>query len=155
MRFNVMFACAFALALTPGCKGIAGDTKSNQASSLERIDLKVVTAAGAVHKFNVEVASTPDEQARGLMFRESLPQNGGMLFPMNPPRMAGFWMKNTVISLDMIFIRKDGTIARIARDTVPYSLNQEESGEPIAAVFEISGGRAAQLGIQENDKVSW
>ena len=74
---------------------------------------------------------------------------------MDPPRPASFWMKNTVIPLDMIFVRPDGTIARIAADTVPYSLDPVDSGEPVSAVLEIAGGRAAELGIAEGDKVSW
>jgi uncharacterized membrane protein (UPF0127 family) len=106
-------------------------------------------------KFRVEVARTADEQARGLMFRESLPDDGGMIFPMNPPRVASFWMKNTVIPLDMIFIRADGTIARIAAETIPYSLEPVDSGEPVAAVLELAGGKAAALGIAENDVVNW
>ncbi len=107
------------------------------------------------HKFRVEVARTEAEQARGLMFRESLPADGGMIFPMKPPRLASFWMKNTVIPLDMIFIRADGTIARIAAETVPYSLEPVSSGEPVAAVLELAGGKAAALGISENDLVIW
>ena len=106
-------------------------------------------------KFRVEVARTADEQARGLMFRESLPDDGGMIFPMKPPRMASFWMKNTLIPLDMIFIRADGTIARIAAETIPYSLEPVDSGEPVAAVLELAGGKAAALGIAENDVVNW
>jgi uncharacterized membrane protein (UPF0127 family) len=78
-----------------------------------------------------------------------------MIFPMNPPRPASFWMKNTVISLDLIFIRPDGTIARIAAEAVPYSLEPIDSGEPVSAVLEIAGGRAAELGISEGDKVRW
>lgn len=155
MRFRIVMVCAAALALIPGCKGSAGDAVAGEASGLTQVDLKIATASGKMHNFKVEVASTPAEQQRGLMFRESLPPFGGMLFPMNPPRPASFWMKDTVISLDMIFIRQDGTIARIAANTVPYSLEQVESGEPVAAVLELSGGRAAQLGIAENDKVSW
>lgn len=89
------------------------------------------------------------------MFRESLPVDGGMIFPMKPPRIASFWMKNTVIPLDMIFIREDGTIARIAADTVPYSLEPVDSGEPVAAVLELAGGKAAALGIAEDDVVTW
>jgi uncharacterized protein len=154
MRIRTAVCAALVLALTPGCKSIASQS-TDQQSNLEQIPLSVMTAKGETLKFTVEVASTPDDQQRGLMFRESLPQFGGMLFPLNPPRPASFWMKDTVISLDMIFIRKDGTIARIAADTVPYSLDQVTSGEPVAAVLEIAGGRAAQLGIQENDKVSW
>lgn len=153
MTLRNIFACVAVLALAPGCKGNAGEVGS-QKSVLSVIDLQIATAA-KTHNFKVEVASTPEEQSRGLMFRESLPPFGGMLFPMNPPRPASFWMKDTVIALDMIFIRKDGTIARIAAETVPYSLVPVESGEPVAAVLELSGGRAAQLGIREGDKVSW
>lgn len=118
------------------------------------IPLSIKTSR-TIHKFRVEVARTEAEQARGLMFRESLPVDGGMIFPMKPPRSASFWMKNTVIPLDMIFIRSDGTIARIAADTVPYSAEPVDSGEPVAAILELAGGKAAALGIAENDMVSW
>lgn len=123
-------------------------------SGLAVVPLTIRTAK-AEHKFRIEVARTSEEQARGLMFREKLGPDEGMIFPMNPPRYAGFWMKNTVIPLDMIFVRADGTIARIEAETTPYSLDQVGSGEPVAAVLEIAGGRAAQLGIGENDKVEW
>jgi uncharacterized protein len=114
-----------------------------------------IASSGKVHRFNVEVARTETEQERGLMFRPRLSPDGGMIFPMNPPRAASFWMKNTVIPLDMIFIRADGTIARIAAETIPYSLEPVSSGEPVAAVLEIAGGRAGELGISEDDKVEW
>jgi uncharacterized membrane protein (UPF0127 family) len=127
-------------------------SESNAATSL--VPLSVQTTKGMV-KLKVEVARTPDEQARGLMFRESLPADGGMIFPMTPPRHASFWMKNTVIPLDMIFIRPDGSIARIEPETVPYSLEPVTSGEPVSAVLELSGGRAAALGISEGDRVIW
>ena len=116
--------------------------------------LKIKTASGALD-FKVEVARTGEEQERGLMFRTSLPEFGGMIFPMVPPREASFWMKNTVIPLDMIFIRSDGTIARIAANTIPYDLTPVSSGEPVVAVLEIAGGRAEALGIAENDRVTW
>ncbi len=116
--------------------------------------LSIETAKGPV-RFQVEVARTQDEQARGLMYRTSLPDHGGMIFPMRPPREASFWMKNTLIPLDMIFIRADGTIARIAANTVPQDLSPVSSGEPVAAVLEIVGGGAEQYGIAEGDKVAW
>lgn len=78
-----------------------------------------------------------------------------MIFPFDRPRPASFWMKNTMIPLDMLFIRADGTIARVAANTVPYSLDSVEVGEPVVAVLEIGGGRSAQLGIAEGDRVSW
>lgn len=109
----------------------------------------------AEHRFTVEVARTPEEQARGLMFRESLAPDRGMIFPMTPPRYASFWMKNTLIPLDMIFIRADGTISSIEPMTVPHSLTPVSSLEPVAAVLEIPGGRAAELGIEAEDRVEW
>jgi uncharacterized protein len=123
-------------------------------SQNQRVPLTIQTQVKSV-KLRVEVARTQDEQARGLMFRKSLPADGGMIFPMNPPRVAGFWMKNTLIPLDMIFIRADGSIARIQPDTVPHSLAQISSGEPVGAVLELAGGRAEQLGIAEGDIVKW
>ena len=78
-----------------------------------------------------------------------------MIFPFDPPREASFWMRNTMIPLDMIFIRTDGTIANIARETEPYSLDGQPSEGPVAAVLEIAGGRAAELGIEPGDRVSW
>jgi uncharacterized membrane protein (UPF0127 family) len=108
-----------------------------------------------VHRFTVEVARSADEQARGLMFRQTLGPGEGMIFPFDPPRPASFWMKNTLIPLDMLFVRADGSIARIAANTVPLSLDQVAHGEPVAAVLELAGGRAAQLGIGEGDRVIW
>jgi uncharacterized membrane protein (UPF0127 family) len=105
-------------------------------------------------------ARTPTEQERGLMFRTDIPQDGGMIFTPYPaagggPAVATFWMHNTPSALDIIFIRKDGTIARIAENAVPYSDDLIPSGEPVSAVLEIRGGRSAELGIAEGDKVSW
>jgi len=89
------------------------------------------------------------------MFRKSLDRDRGMVFPRNPPGDASFWMKNTLIPLDMIFIRPDGTIARIAENTVPMSLDPVPSLEPVGAVLEIAGGRSAELGIKPGDRVRW
>ncbi|MET0270724.1 MAG: DUF192 domain-containing protein [Sphingomonas sp.] len=118
------------------------------------VPLTIRTAAGD-RTFRVEVARTASEQARGLMFRERLDPDGGMIFPFKPPRPASFWMRNTIIPLDLLFVRADGVIGRIAANAVPYSLATIESGEPVAAVLEIAGGRAAALGIRSGDRVSW
>ena len=108
----------------------------------------------AAHHFTVEVAATPEEQERGLMFRKSLGGDRGMIFPYDPPQDVSFWMRNTLIPLDIVFIRQDGTIARITKakalDETPLP-----AGEPVAAVLEIRGGRAAELGIKEGDVASW
>jgi uncharacterized membrane protein (UPF0127 family) len=89
------------------------------------------------------------------MNRPSMPASAGMLFLYDTPQRATFWMKNTLIPLDMIFIRSDMTIARIEPDTVPESLDPVSSGEPVIAVFEIAGGESARLGIAEGDRVQW
>ena len=88
------------------------------------------------------------------MFVRSLAPNRGMIFPYDPPQSVAFWMRNTLIPLDMVFIRADGTIARIAT-AKPLDETPVPSGEPIAAVLEIAGGRAAELGIAAGDTVSW
>jgi uncharacterized membrane protein (UPF0127 family) len=88
------------------------------------------------------------------MFRSSLAGDRGMIFPYEPPQSVAFWMKNTLIPLDIIFIRSDGTIARITKAQA-LDLTPLPSGEPIAAVLEIRGDRAAELGIKEGDMVSW
>ena len=115
----------------------------------------VIQSRNGARRFSVEVAATPQQQEAGLMFRKELADNGGMLFPMDPPRTASFWMKNTLIPLDMLFIRTDGTIAFIGADSVPYSREPVSAGVPVAAVLEIGGGRAAELGIKEGDVVQW
>lgn len=154
-----LVAVASAMALL-GCRGEAGTAATQAAGSQPgRPALPVVAlqirSGDRTHGFSVEVARTEDEQARGLMFRESLAPGAGMLFPFERPRPASFWMKNTLIPLDMIFVRADGSIARIAARTVPHSLESVGVGEPVAAVLEIAGGRAAELGIREGDRVAW
>ena len=149
--FAVLFTLATVMSVA-GCDGAPFTKTTAQSSSLTAL---TITSSSITHQFDVEIARAPDDQARGLMFRTAVPPFGGMLFPLSPPREASFWMKNTVIPLDMIFIRADGTIARIAAETIPYSLEYESSGEPVAAVLEIAGGRASALGISEDDKVSW
>jgi len=115
--------------------------------------IEIVSKSG-VHVFTVELALNDEERARGLMFRKELPEGRGMLFDFYDEQERSFWMKNTPISLDIIFIRRDGTIRRIAADTVPYSEDQIPSGGPIRAVLEVIAGTAKKLGIQPGDKVA-
>lgn len=150
IRLTLLGALALANMALSGC-GAGG---AGVESAARAVPLSIKSGA-KVHKFTVEVARTEAEQTRGLMFRDKLADNAGMIFPISPLRVASFWMKNTLIPLDMIFIRADGSIARIAAETVPYSLDPVTSGEPVAAVLEIRGGRAGELGIAENDKVEW
>jgi len=144
LLFSALAGCRPAEAVRAGQATVAADT----------IPLNIHTAK-AVRAFRVEVARTPEEQSRGLMYRTALAPDAGMIFPFDPPRPASFWMRNTYIPLDMLFIRADGTIAVIAANTTPLSLAPVESGEPVAAVLEIAGGRSAALGIHEGDRVSW
>lgn len=154
MRFHsTLFFGLLACLATPVVARTAPENPP-RAAAAATVPLSIHTAAG-VRKFRVEVARTEDEQARGLMFRERLAPDAGMIFPFKPPRPASFWMRNTVIPLDMLFVRPDGVIGRIAANAVPYSLDTIDSGEPVAAVLEIAGGRAAALGIKSGDRVRW
>ncbi|AOL93698.1 hypothetical protein BG023_11748 [Porphyrobacter sp. LM 6] len=123
-------------------------------SGLQVIDL-VVDRGGKRLPFRVELADTPEAQARGLMFRTSLGDNEGMLFPSEVPAPRSFWMKNTPLSLDIIFVGADGRISNIAANTVPYSLDSVPSAGFAIAVLELRAGRAAELGIVPGDTVSW
>lgn len=157
MRLFTGVAAALLAASLGGCRGEAQTAAPAPTAAPDRlatVPLEIRSRA-TIHRFTVEVARSEEEQAQGLMFRERLGPFEGMIFPFVPPRPASFWMKNTLIPLDMIFIRADGTIARIAANTVPHSLEPVSSGEPVAAVLEIAGGRAAELGILEGDRVSW
>lgn len=123
-------------------------------SGLEVIDLTVTGASGP-HRFRVEVAATPQQQQRGLMFRTAMGADEGMIFPLAPVRMASFWMRNTVIGLDIIFIGTDNRILNIAANAVPYSEESIPSAGPTKAVLELNAGRAAELGLAPGDLVAW
>jgi hypothetical protein len=131
----------------------AAEPAGEPQTGLRQVPLTITSASG-VHGFDVDVAATPDQQEKGLMFVKALAPGRGMIFPYDPPQAVAFWMHNTLIPLDIIYIRADGTIARItnakAMDDTPLP-----SGEPIAAVLEIAAGRAAELGIAPGDKVEW
>lgn len=114
-----------------------------------------ITSGTKTRKFTVEIARTSAEQAKGLMFRTELADNAGMIFPFPEPKVASFWMKNTVIPLDIIFIRANGTIESIAENTIPYSTIAVEAGEPVVSVLELRGGLTSELGISAGDRVVW
>ncbi len=123
-------------------------------SGLRVIDL-VVESGGKALPFKVELADSPEAQARGLMFRTELGDGEGMIFPSAAPEQRSFWMKNTPLSLDIIFIGTDGRISNIAANTVPYSVDSVRSSGLTSAVLELRAGRAAELGVAAGDKVSW
>ncbi len=113
-----------------------------------------IASKGGVHVFAVELALTPEQQAQGLMYRKELPEGQGMLFDFKREQEATFWMRNTYVPLDMIFIRADGRIHRIAANTVPLSEALVSSGGPVRAVLEVVAGTAKKLGIAPGDRVA-
>ena len=105
------------------------------------------------HNFNIEVATTDQERALGLMFRRSLPENGGMLFLYEQPQPAAMWMKNTLIPLDMVFISPEGKVHRIEANAEPFSTAVIPSEGDIVGVLELKGGEAGRIGLKRGDKV--
>jgi uncharacterized protein len=121
-----------------------------RAATVEQLE---IVTKGGVRVFEVEMAVTPEEQEQGLMYRRELADGKGMLFDMGEERPAVFWMKNTYVSLDMIFIRSDGSIASIAANTKPLSEARIYSGAPVRGVLEVVAGTAKRYGIVPGDKV--
>lgn len=123
------------------------------ATAAEVQPLEIVTRSG-VHVFSVEIAKTDEERATGLMYRKELPEGRGMLFDFTPEQQVSMWMKNTFIPLDMIFIRSDGRILRIAENTTPQSEKIIQSGGLAKGVLEVIGGTAKKYGIEAGDRVA-
>jgi uncharacterized membrane protein (UPF0127 family) len=113
-----------------------------------------IISRNGVHVFTVELATTEAERTQGLMYRKELPEGHGMLFDFQRDQELGFWMKNTYIPLDMIFIRGDGRIWRIAENTVPHSTKIVPSNGAVRAVLEVIGGTAKKLGLAPGDQVA-
>ena len=141
------------LALLPACAALADDGPTAAQPELPKQKLVIVTSDGARHEFNVEMATTAAEQETGLMFRPSVPADGGMLFDWGGVRDSSMWMRNTVAPLDMLFINPDGSIRHIAEDTTPQSLAVIPSGGAVRATLELAAGTAARLHIKVGDKV--
>ena len=123
-------------------------------SGLQIIPL-TVTSGDTVHEFHVELADTREAQAKGMMFRTEVGDWEGMIFPSEPQTARSFWMKNTPIPLDIIFVGTDGRILNIAAMTEPYSLESVYSQGSTSGVLELRGGRAEELGIEPGDLVEW
>ncbi len=134
------------LGLIAGLVLLAGQAgaESGAGCSPDRVDLK---GKGGAARFTVEIADRPDLQAKGLMFREKMSQSAGMLFVFPRPKHAGFWMKNTLIPLDMIFLDQTGTVTRVHANAVPEDETPIDGGEGVALVLEINGGLAGRMGI--------
>jgi hypothetical protein len=150
-----LFPAAVGLFLAAAVPGFAQPPMVAPAAAggIEASALVVVTGAGNRFRFAVELARTPEERAQGLQGRKTLAAESGMLFQFAPPQPVSMWMKNTYVSLDMIFIAGDGRIVHVARDTEPLSLRMIESPGPVAAVLELKAGTTARLGIRPGDRV--
>lgn len=158
MKRLFLFA-ALALAACSPMSADAGQPAASTAAKHPQSGLEVIPltiqAKGKRHTFRVEVARSSAEWEKGLMFRTAMGADEGMIFVGRPPQPASFWMKNTVIPLDIVFIGTDKRILNVGANAVPYSLDPVSSVGPAIAVLELNGGRAAQLGIGAGDKVDW
>jgi uncharacterized protein len=144
----LLLLCA---SVVPGCaKDVGAAPPPSVKMSVE--PLEIVTTTGA-HRLRVEVARTPDQRERGLMFRTSLPADGGMLFDFHDERPVSMWMKNTPLSLDMIFVSRAGRVVSLALGAEPYSERVISSGGSALAVIELAAGVAQRLSIAVGDTV--
>lgn len=145
---HLVLMMAVILFAVPGCRAEeAVDTPPVPA--VEK--LIVEKSDGTKHEFTVEMATTPETRTIGLMFRKSMAPDAGMLFVFEQEEQRAFWMKNTLIPLDMVFIRKDGVIDSIHANAIPHDETPAPSKGPALGVLEINGGRAAELGIKPGD----
>lgn len=152
MRFAAMLAgLGLAMMMRPAVMAQTRTTLE-PLSAFPKSLIEIRTHTGNVHAISVWIADRPARQEQGLMFVQELPAHQGMLFVYPRDRQISMWMKNTLIPLDMLFIRSDGTIAHIAHG-VPESLDIITTPQPVRLVLEIAGGQAAELGIREGDRV--
>lgn len=154
VRFLSVLLAAAALLASGSCSGSAQPLRLENLSHFPRTAL-VIDAAGHDYRFHVWVADTAARQAQGLMFVRDLAPTEGMLFPIHPPRVAHFWMENTYIPLDMLFVAPNGRIEKIIENAKPFSLKSLSSGVPVEAVIEIGGGETRKLGLAVGQRVRW
>jgi len=149
-----LLLCLAAMAIAATASAVAQVPNPSQPQAeLPKEKLVIVTRDGKEHVFNVEMATTGEQQMIGEMFRTAVPDDGGMLFDWGRPQPTQMWMKNTLVSLDMVFINPDGTIRSIAERTVPRSLAVIDAGGPVRAALELGAGTTAKLDIRVGDVV--
>jgi len=132
---------------------VATPARASQKIDSPDEQLAIQVSESQTREFRVHLARSAEERGRGLMFVRKMPRDVGMLFIYDKPSRVSMWMKNTYISLDMIFIGADGRIIRIARNTEPHSLASIASGGPAIAVLELNGGISDALGLTEGQRV--
>jgi len=150
----VRWALGIALAGTLAAVCLAQSLPIERLTHFPRTTLDIVSH-GHRDRFKVWIANTQPRQEQGLMFVRDLPPGQGMIFPESSPQVAHFWMKNTFIPLDMVFVGEDHRIAKIIANAHPFSLDVLSSDVPVIAVLEIAGGEAKRLGLGVGDRVSW
>lgn len=151
------FAVAAILTLVPlsACRDrLVEEASAATPARLEVVAVRIATSDGKTHRYRAEVARTPEQQARGLMYRRTMARDAGMLFPFPEPRMASFWMSNTYLPLDIIFISPQGRVVNVG-EGVPLTLDTVESAAPAGSVLELNRGEAARIGLAPGDRVSW
>jgi len=150
-------AALLSLAFATGCSAQTGPLQD--LATFPRASLEITPAVKKQnlhkHHFNVWIADTPSRQEQGLMFVRDLPASEGMIFPQERPQIAHFWMKNTYVELDLIFIATDGHIVKIIERAHPMSLDTLSSDQPVGAVLEIKGGEAARRELRVGDRAAW
>jgi len=151
-RFALLATGALVFA-APGARPARADDDLD--SMFSKDVLIVVASERACYRFDVYLALTPAQRARGLMYVRDLPATTGMLFAYANADYITMWMKNTYIPLDMVFARADGTVARVARDTEPLSLRSIAAPEPVNFVLELNAGTADRLSIDEDSYLLW
>jgi uncharacterized protein len=154
MRFLRIAMFVFAAALAP-VDVLAQSGQSGQAGEPQQLDVEKLIIHTQLGTFDIdaEIADEPAEQSKGLMFRTDMGPGQGMLFDFGETRTVTMWMKNTPLSLDMVFIRSNGTVARVAERTEPFSLKHISSGSPVSHVLELRGGVARMIGLRAGDRV--
>jgi uncharacterized membrane protein (UPF0127 family) len=151
MNRNIFLALVIALMMAGGVWRFSPVLRAESGPPVE--DLVIQSQDGKRHVFKVEIADTEQEAELGLMYRKSMPEDHGMLFEFPAPQAASFWMKNTFIPLDIVFVDQSGRIATIAADAAPESLAPIPSRVAVAGAIEINGGLAAKLGLKPGDMV--
>ncbi len=146
-RRSLLIAALLALAVA-----LAPPAARAQLASFGKSELTINTASGKQH-FTIEEAKTQPQMMQGLMYRRSMPADAGMLFEYDHPQPVAFWMKNTLIPLDMLFIGADGTVLDIHERAVPLSLDTIGTDKPVLGVLELNGGTVSRLGIKPGDRV--
>lgn len=150
--FSLLSCTAFAQNTPTSCLNPEGGVPARL--DLGAAEALTITSSTGEHNFSVEIADTQEEQRRGLMYRDNLAEDAGMLFEYPQPATLSIWMKNTWIPLDILFIRGNGKILKIEHGATPCSLRSVSSEGTVRAVLELPGGRAKALGIQPGDEVS-